>query len=533
MNKKLFRFLFVLCFCSFCTFAGADSVDIFYGPQGGFSPSNNQRMLEFPDGSMRKASLANALLHKFTKVEAGSTIKIAMYSMSDYQTLDAMIELCRDKNVHFKLLLDGAATWSAASREKIVERVKSARDQAWKENKPFDFQIAITTAEAMRRNGRESTLDDGKQIWGTMHEKFGVFYRPSDPVPHSAFCGSANISVTSDRIYAENRVFFEEQPAVARQLQEEFARLWNEYSTVVLGPGTPEKYVEVDPVAGYATVVFNAEPVNECELTRIDNALINLIRRVKPDGSLDLAMFSFTRPELAEEVLRAAERNPQARFRLLFDHAQLDDANPDESKLAPWLEQQAKMRGLTNIAVRYRFRRNAYSFSKQENRPMLISYLSLFLHHKTLVVNGTEMALGSYNWSGSAEYLNFENVMFFNGAFKDHQKVIDSFLAEVDALWQARLPYEDVVAPRKGEPQTVTLEEGKKMHRKIVKLLEKSANSKVLAALDREAFKTFAELKQETGLTDSQLKKAIRELSRNLMIVEWNKGSLSGYSQAD
>lgn len=531
MNLKKLWLILLLTFVTYS--CNADSVEIFYGPDGGFSPINNQRMLKFPDGSMKKATLANALVHRFYQLEPDSTVKIAMYSMSDYQSLDAMIDICRNKNISFKLLLDGAATWSAASRDKIVERVKKARDQAWAEKATFNFQIAITTAEAMRRNGREATLDDGKLIWGTMHEKFGIFYRPGNPVPHSAFCGSANISVTSDRIYAENRVFFEDQPAVARQLQEEFARLWNEYSTVILGPGTPEKYVEVDPVPGYATLFFNAEPVSETELTRIDNALINMIRRVKSDGRLDLAMFSFTRPELAEEVLRAAERNPEAKFRLLFDHAQIDDANPKESKLAPWFEQQAKARGLKNIEVRYRFRRNAYSFHQEEKRPMLISYLSLFLHHKTLVVNGNEMALGSYNWSGSAEYLNFENIMFFNGQYKDHQKVIDSFMAEVDTLWQSRMPYSSVDKPRKGLPQTVTLAEGKKLHQQVLKLLEKPSNSKVLAALDREAFKTFAELKQETGLSETKLKSAIRELKKHLMIVEWSKGNLSGYSQAD
>jgi phosphatidylserine/phosphatidylglycerophosphate/cardiolipin synthase-like enzyme len=214
----------------------AESVDIFYGPEGGFSPANNQRLLKFPDGSVKKATLANSLIHRLHLLEPGSTVKIAMYSMSDYQSLDTMIEICREKNIQFKLLLDGAATWSAASRDKIVDRVKKAREQAWADKKPFEFQIAITTAEAMRRNGREATLDDGKLIWGTMHEKFGIFYRPGNPVPHSAFNGSANISVTSDKIYAENRVFFDDQPAVARQLQEEFARLWNEYSVVILAP---------------------------------------------------------------------------------------------------------------------------------------------------------------------------------------------------------------------------------------------------------------------------------------------------------
>lgn len=530
--KKITLLTLFLLLCSLLP-AYSDAVEIYYGPEGGFSPINNQRMLDFPDGSRRRATLASALQYRLYHLEPGSTVKIAMYSMSDYQTLDVMLEVCAEKNISFKLLLDGAATWSAASRDKIVEKIKAAREKAFADKKPFAFQLAITTADAMRRNGRESVLKDGKLIWGTMHEKFGIFYRPGNPVPHSSFNGSANISVPSDKIYAENRVFFDEQPAVARQLQEEFARLWNEYSVVILGPGTPEKFIDVDPVSGYAAIIFNTEPVDELSLTRIDDALINMIRRVKPDGRFDLAMFSFTRPELAEEVLRAAERNPEAKFRLLFDHAQIDDANPDESKLAPWFEMQARARGLKNIEVRYRFRRNAYSFNKEEGRPMLISYLNLFLHHKTMLINGDEMALGSYNWSGSAEYLNFENVVFFNGLFKDHQKVIDSFMAEIDTLWQARMPYSGVEKPRKGVPQTVTLDEGKRLQQQILKLLEKPQNVKILAALDREAFKTREELKKETGLGDSELKTALRELKKNLMIVEWDRKGIRGFSQLD
>ncbi|MEW6710169.1 MAG: phospholipase D-like domain-containing protein [Candidatus Riflebacteria bacterium] len=528
--KKNFLIVF---FCLLNLVAAADSIDIFFGPEGGFNPVNNQRMLKFPDGSVKKATLANALVHKFYQLEPDSVVKIAMYSMSDYQTLDVMIEICREKNIQFKLLLDGAAVWSAASRDKIVEKVKKARDEAWAANKEFNFQIAITTAEAMKRNGREQLLDDGKLIWGTMHEKFGIFYRVGNPVPHSCFCGSANISVTSDKIYAENRVFFDDQPAVARQFQEEFARLWNEYSTVILGPGTPEKYLEVDPVEGYATVVFNAEPVSETELTRIDNALINMIRRVKPDGRLDLAMFSFTRPELAEAVLRSAERNPDAKFRLLFDHAQIDDANPEESKLAPWFEKKVAELGLKNVEVRYRFRRNAYSFSQEEKKPMLISYLNLFLHHKTLLINGNEMALGSYNWSGSAEYLNFENVMFFNGNYTDHQKVIDSFMAEIEVLWNSPMNYKPFSRPEKGKPRTVSLAEGKKLHNSILKMLQSESNCKVLAALDREAFKDYSQLLAETGLPVKQLKKSLGELKKHLMIVEWQKDGKAGFSQAD
>lgn len=512
----------------------ADAINIYYGPRGGFSKSNSARVLRFNDNSTTQATLANALIHFIDQLEPGSTAKICMYSMSDYASLDAMIRAAENKQIKFQLLLDGVSTWAQASRDRIVKAVKTASEKAKAENRPFDFKIAAVSTAAMKRNGRESKLEDGTLIYGTMHEKFGVFYRPCNPVPHSCFNGSANISPTSDQIYAENRVFFHEQPAVARQFAEEFARLWNEYSEMLLGEWLPEKYIETSHVPGYAKIIFNSEPLNELELTRIDNELINLVRRVDASGSLDLAMFSLTRIELAEAILRAAERNPEAKFRLMLDHAQLDDADPVESKLGPWLEAKAAELGLKNIQVRYRFRINAYGFSTEDKKPILLSYLSLFLHHKNVTVNGREMAIGSYNWSNSAEYLNFENVMIFNGLYNHHQKLIDSFKAEFDVLWNSRMPAgQQVKEPRKGVPQTVTLAEGKALHHKLLKTLASEDNHKVLATMDREAHKTFAQIKEATGLSDRRVKNAVNALAREGFIINWVKDSVDGYSQAD
>jgi len=261
--------MMVCCLFSFapgCVFA--ESVDIYFGPEGGFSRDNHSRVLRFSDGSTKPATLANALMHRIDQLETGSTVKIAMYSMSDYQTLDFLLKAAADKQLNCKLLLCGVSTWSASSRERIAKTIEKADLAAKEAGKSFDFQLAAVTAEAMKRNGREHTLEDGTVIFGTMHEKFGIFYRPGNPVPHSCFNGSANISTTSDKVYAENRVFFNEQPAVARQFAEEFARLWNEYSEIVYGKWLPEKYIETSHVPGYVKIVFNSEPADELQLTR-------------------------------------------------------------------------------------------------------------------------------------------------------------------------------------------------------------------------------------------------------------------------
>ena len=533
-NRSLFKkffTLFILLGVSAALTAGP--IEIYFGPKGGFSRGNNGRRLIFSDGSVKPPTLANAFLHKLDQCQPGSTVKIAMYSMSDYKTLYKMIDAARDKQIKFKLLLDGAASWSKASREKIVSIVKKASEKAKEAGKEFNFQISSVSAEAMKRNGRKATLDDGREICGTMHEKFGIFYHPDNPIPHSCFCGSSNLSTTSDEIYAENRVFFHDRPAVARQFQENFARLWNEYGTIEFGKYTPEKFIPVNAEAGEVKVIFNAEPVDEMSLTRIDNELLSLIRKVKEDGRLDLAMFSLTRPELAQAIVRRAEQCPEAKFRLLLDHAQLDDSNPKASKLAPWIEEQIKQKGLKNVQIRYKFRRNAYGYNDRKKESELISYLSLFLHHKTVIVNGNEMALGSYNWSGAAEYLNYEDIMLFNGNYADQQKVIDCFFREFDTIWASRLPYSLPSTPRKDALQTVTGPEGRKLHKQLIKLLSTPATHKVHSTMGRGAFKTFKEIKKETGLSHRKVKVALRKLMKARLVCKWNNKGIEGYSQAD
>ncbi len=530
-QTKVFLFILVLLVISSSVTAGP--IEIYFGPNGGFNIQNSSRTFTFSSGKVYKATLANSFIYELDQTEVGSTIKVAMYSMSDFRTLDAMISAARDKQIHFKLILDGAAAWSKSSREKIVERVKIAADKAKAENIPFDFNIAIVTAKAMERNGRTATLDDGRVIFGTMHEKFGVFYKPGNPVPYTSFCGSSNLSTTSDEIYGENRVFLHDRPGVARQFQEEFARLWNEYCEIVLGEYVPEKFIPVNAEAGDVKVIFNSEPVDELNLTRIDNELLNLLRKINNEGRLDLSMFSLTRPELAQAIVRAAERCPEAPFRILLDHAQLDDSDPKASKLAPWIEQRVAELGLKNVQIRYRFRRNAYGYDERNKRVDLISFMSLFLHHKTVIVNGTEMGLGSYNWSGAAEYLNYENVMLFNGLYNGHQKVIDAFMREFDTVWNSPTPYHMVSHPRMGEPQTVTGVEGRKLHKELIKLLSDKANLKVKTLLDREAFKTFDTLKTETGFSTRKLKRVIKSLTRAGLICKWTREGLEGYSQAD
>ncbi|NLM17457.1 MAG: hypothetical protein GX221_07045 [Candidatus Riflebacteria bacterium] len=524
--KTLFLSLCLILAAILPSFAG--TTRIYFGPLGGFATINNARTLVLQNGERLPATLSNSIIHKFDSLKEGSLAKIAMYSMSDFVALDAMIDAAYKKNVEVRLLLDNVTTWANESVARIVTRVAEAKEKAEAEGVDFKFIIAGVSKDLMIRNGRSYLLDDGTLIVGTMHEKFGIFYEPGTKVPFDSFSGSANISVTSDQIYGENRVFFEDQPAVARQLAEEFARLWNEYGEPLLGEKKPEKYIEASPVPGYASIYFNSEPENELSQTRLDSKIMELISRT--ETSLDLGMFSFTRPELAQALLAQAKRYPEAKFRILLDHAQMHDENPDESKLAPWLESEAERLGIENIEIRYRFRKNAYSYNPETGKTELLSYLSKFWHHKNITVNDSEMIVGSYNWSNSAEYINYENLVFFNGAFEGHADVIRRFKAEFDALFEAS-------EGRKNSKgvycRTVTLKEGRAEFKKISEALKLDDAYKAQSALGRNAVKDFDTLLQETGMSRKKLQKVLAGLVRAGILTRTETDGKTLYKQAD
>ncbi len=511
----------------------AESMEIFFGPGGGFSNENLKRTVTLSDGKIATATLANSLIHMIENVEAGGKLKVCMYSMSDYATLDVMIKIAREKGVRIKLILDAAADWSADSRGKILDRVRTARKEAREAGQFFDFQIKVVTKEAMAVRGRMKKMKDGKVIYGTMHEKFGVIYGKDNPVPYDSFCGSANISYTSDQIYAENRVLFRNRPAVARQFQEEFARLWNEYGTSVLGPCTSEVFIPVSVPADDVQVFFNGEPIDEARMTRIDKVLLGLVRLVRPEGSLDVAMFSLTSSELAAALIKCAVRNPQARFRIMLDQSQVDDSNKMMSLQGPWMERESKRLGLHNFEISYKWLSNAYGWNPESANFEYLSFKGLFLHHKVVVLNGEIIAFGSYNWSSAAESLNLENLMIFNRFIPDHHLVIDRFLNEFETIWNSSRPTGKISAPLRGVPQTVSGPEGRALQSLILSIVRDERNLQILQTMDRGAFQTFEQIAKTVKLPESDLRSRIERLLRNSLLCKTTKDGQEGYVQAD
>lgn len=512
----------------------AGEMAAYFAPDGGFSPKNQGRTLTMPDGKVVKATLSNALIQMIERTESGGTIKICMYAMGDMNTIDVLIHAARNRGITVKLLLDACAAWTNELRDNAVKRVVAARKEAKAKKQPFDFQIQFITKQSMEDRGRTRTLDDGKVIFGTMHEKFGVFYSPRSRIPYESFAGSSNVSKGSDQIFAENRIFFWDDPGVARQFQEEFARLWNEYGTPVEGHCKAEQFVPAYPVPGSVRVVFNGEPITEDKYHRIDEELEKLIRQVWwKGGSIDVAMFSFTHRELADALMKYATLRPESKFRILLDQSMLAETEDRLGVMGPWFERQIRLRNLKNVEVRYKWRSTAFGWDEEVKKVQLVHVRSLLLHHKLLVVNKNVMATGSYNWSASAESRNLENVMIFERAYRGQGEIIDGFLAEYDTIWDSLKPEGPVQEPVIGRPQTVTGPQGRELREKIITLLGDEANLKMVEACYWNKWRTAEALGRIVKLKGEDLQLRLDVLVAATLLCKMEKNGKVLYTCAD
>jgi len=52
------------------------------------------------------------------------------------------------------------------------------------------------------------------------------------------------------------------------------------------------------------------------------------------------------------------------------------------------------------------------------------------MHHKFAVIDGKVLLTGSFNWTASAEHLNYENLLVFHS-----KEIADIFEKEFNRIW--------------------------------------------------------------------------------------------------
>jgi phosphatidylserine/phosphatidylglycerophosphate/cardiolipin synthase-like enzyme len=213
-----------------------------------------------------------------------------------------------------------------------------------------------------------------------MHNKFLIFDR------QTVWTGSTNITVNG--IYRQNNnVLVIHSPEIAHIFEREFNEMWNGQ----FGPRAPSSVntqwaiVDGTPIQ----VLFSPE----------DKVMRHLIAVVKDaKASIRFLAFSFTDYPLAQVMIDRA--NAGVDVKGVFETFGSNSPNSELQTL--WCA------GL----------------------PVRQDGSSAFLHHKVIVVDGSIVITGSYNFSSNADTVNEENVVMV-----DDQEIAALYLQEFDKLY--------------------------------------------------------------------------------------------------
>lgn len=527
--KKLWMMsalLFLL--ISWTTQAAALDVLVCLSPLGGFAPSNNERKITI-GGKEQPLGLNNALIDAIQKTPASGSVKIAMYNFAHRDVLGLLLDRALQDGLQVRILLDNCADWTQDAVRDFTTTVDKVARKAAQDKRPFDFQIKLVTPAIMKKYKRTRVLDDGKEILGTMHQKFGVIYDDRNAPPTTSFGGSANTSPSSDEVYAENRIFFRNSTDTALVWASQFARLWNEYSEPGTNVVASEPAVKIEKRPEFE-ILFNIEPTASGTMTLIDERIIKLLDEVKPDGTVEIAMFSFTHSRIAKKILEVAEKNPGAKFRLFFDHSMLLSGPDRRGLMPPFIEEQIKEKKLSNIEIRYKFRANSYVYDAKLKEVAQDHFRAPLLHHKFLIVNRQKIITGSYNWSASAEERNMEDAVIFDAATPYGKEIIDRYLAEFEFLWANR--YEDRHAGKDVKPYSIGRDYALEYEKKIKETLSDFVCSKIQKLLDDGPLPS-PNLRNLANVGGGELKEALEKMKAAFLIELYTKDGVERWRLAD
>jgi len=249
-------------------------------------------------------------------------------------------------------------------------------------------------------------------VTSTLHEKFALLDAAS---PDAVLTnGSANWSRGAETKYSENTVVYRSGYAHLRAaFQAEFDRLLAEAIPVSPGAEHHQEPVVLDLPPGPAPdgqrAVFtsaNEDPGGPAEGV-VTQEIVRAIGSARSSIRIDVAHFD--RRPIADAVLAAKQERPWLRIEVLLDQGELSGGQGKRLERA-W------------IPVRYK----CYSF-------VYLHPQSQLMHHKTLIVDDELLVTGSYNYSKTAEFKNFENVVVLSGP--ENRELVAAFAAEHDRLW--------------------------------------------------------------------------------------------------
>ncbi len=434
---------------------------VYMSPFGGYSPANyNKKCLVLdPDGkgvSTRPGDLSFPLIDLLRR--ARKTIDIACYLYGIYTPEHTEIAKAARRGVKVRLFLD-----PSIKDKNGVPVIQEAIDRIVEDKLPIEAKI-IDPALAEKATGLP---------FQTMHEKFGVIDGAH------VFTGSANIEPGANVKYTEDRFFLLNNPGAVADFEAEFDRLWGMGRWAVKprggagrrsGAGAPRP-APAPHSAGSGGITTRFNSVERLE-KYVKEAFSEAVARAKAGrpATMDIMIFSFTSPSLADSLLRIARDYPSVRIRVIANLSQLfrepttvvtdiegiasGDVgaygeiagrrkafikDPKEHALAVEAEtkqiiSEYRKRPLPNVEVKYKWF-PSFSWDPALGRADYDHFhpKASLLHHKVAIVNGETLVTGSYNWSNYAETKNLENLMILRGPA--NRAIVADFEAEFEAMW--------------------------------------------------------------------------------------------------
>lgn len=434
---------------------------VYMSPFCGYSPVNYNKKCTVldPDGkgvSTRPGDLSFPLIDLIRR--SRKSIDIACYLYGIYTPEHTEIAKAVRRGVKVRLFLD-----PSIKDKNNVPVIQEAIDTIVEEKLPIEVKV-IDPALAEKATGLP---------FQTMHEKFGIIDGAH------VFTGSANIEPGANVKYTEDRFFLLNNRGAAADFQAEFERLWKMGRWAVNPGGAPEEAAKTaapqatpaPPSAESGGIESRFNSVERLE-KYVKESFSEAVARAKAGkpATIDIMIFSFTSPSLADSLLRIARDYPSVRIRIIANLSQLFreptsvvpdiegiasgnvDAyravaerrktfikDPAEHKLAAESElkqiiSEYRRKPLPNIEVKYKWF-PAFSWEPAQGKADYDHFhpKASLLHHKVAIIDGETLVTGSYNWSNYAETKNLENLMILRGPA--NRAIISDFEAEFVAMW--------------------------------------------------------------------------------------------------
>ncbi|MEZ4255268.1 MAG: phospholipase D-like domain-containing protein [Polyangiales bacterium] len=304
---------------------------------------------------------------------------------------------------------------------------------------------------------------DVRYVNKIMHHKFAIVDGPDsnddDPTTATLVTGSANWSSAAATRYDENTVFIHGNAELITEFKDEFALLWNNSRDFEWNGGftheeasspNPEEFAE-DPTVDVAFTSANFRVYESSSfgptfstregLNTVADALVAFIE--KATKSIHIASGHLRSREVAEALIHKHEEDPSIDIRIITDGQEyisywtnydqverletcLTNAGSDPGKREDCTDNNFLFGYMLSeehgIDVRYKY--YAYRWDYQYADQM---------HNKYFIIDGEQLATGSYNLSENAEHNTIENMMFLDG--KAYPTLVDAFERDFERLW--------------------------------------------------------------------------------------------------